>query len=470
MSSDVNLTIDGIPVTVPKGTRILDAAKKANVYIPTLCDRHDLNKRALCRICVVECDGGSKLIAACANDVWEGVNVVTNNNRILETRKTILELILANHPQECLTCIKNKNCALQSLAESFAIRSIPFERTSSGNHPQVIESGAIVRDMGKCIKCMCCVEACQVIQAIGAINTSGRSQDFEICTAYGQALEKGNCAFCGQCVKVCPVGAIYENDQTAQVWKALGESERHVIAQVSPALTSALSDEFGFDTNTITTGKMIAAIKMLGFKEVFNFDVAAKASRAERIDELENQIKYSGKSQKKLPLISGCSKGVFTFIENFFPDFIENFSTTENPRQYFSDMIKSIYAAAANIDEDNVTTVSFVPCLAQKYGIENKNDFALTTGELARMIKLAGIDIAGLQEELFDIIELPKHGSAKDTDTTTEPMIVFGYAEARKVMEAIRSGECDAKWIEILTCPVCAVYGNDYSQAREHDF
>ena len=463
MSKDVNLTIDGVPVTVPQGTRILDAAKKANIQIPTLCDHHDLNKRALCRICVVECDGGSKLIAACANDVWEGVNVVTNNLRIQETRRTILELILANHPQDCLICIKNKNCNLQSLAESFAIRSIPFERTSSESRPQVIESGTIVRDMDKCIKCGCCVEACQVIQAIGAINTSNRSQDFEICTAYGQALEKGNCAFCGQCVKVCPVGAIYEHDQTAEVRAMLSNSERHVIAQVSPVLTAALNDEFGFDANAVTTGKMIAAIKMLGFKEVFNSDTTAKASRAEQVIELQNRIKSGG----NLPLISGCSDGINNFIKNFFPDFTANLSITNNPRRFFPEMIGTFYAAAVDLDKDKITTVSFVPCLAQKYGCENKHDFALTAGELARMIKLAGINITDLPEQTFDHLNLniPNQGD----DYTAERITVYGYAEARKIMETIRSGECDAKWIEILTCPVCVVYGNDYTQAHGRD-
>jgi iron only hydrogenase large subunit-like protein/sulfur carrier protein ThiS len=450
---NVNLTINGQPVTVPEGTRILEAAKKVNVNIPTLCDHPNLCRRALCRICVVECDGGTKLVAACANDVWEGVNIVTNNEHLLEVRKTILELILANHPPDCLSCIRNKNCKLQSLAAEFGIRSAPFDNTASHILPTIDEE-TIVRDMSKCIKCGRCVEACQEVQTIGAINTSCRSIKFEICTPYGQTLNETPCVFCGACAVVCPVGAIYEHDQSAQVWAALqsstANSKQRTIAQVSSTLAhilaSVLAGEMAMSENTITKGKMIAAIRRLGFDQVYNADIAAKISDSEINDEVQKRIKNA---KAKLPVISGCSKGVSRFVKHFYPDLTDHLFTTASPQNVFAETIKSIYAAAEDLEDSNITSVSFVKCLAQKYGCNNKTDFVLTAKELARLIKLAGIDIASLPEEHFDIIEMPIHDNETET---TQKQIIHGFAEARKIMDIIRKGECDAKWIEIESC------------------
>ena len=446
----VNLTINGQPVTVPNGTTILEAAKKVNIHIPTLCENSGLCRRAICRICVVECDGSSKLVAACANNVWEGMSVVTNNSRILDARKTILELLLANHPQSCLSCVRNKKCKLQTLAESFGIRTAPFERDIT-NCPPTIESETIVRDMGKCVKCASCVEVCQTVQAIGAINTSRRGHKFEIRTPYGQALNESFCAFCGQCAAVCPVGAIYEYDQTAKVWANLN-SGHSAIAQVSPALAAALDNEFGLAAGTITAGKMAAAIKLLGFDKVFDLTIAANACNSKLSGELEERVKNGG----KLPLVSGCSQGVFRFVENFYPDLIDHLSAV-TPRLIFAGKVKDSYAAAKGLNVSNITSVSFVPCLAQKYGAgaaddsaiaASKTDFALTAGELARMINLAGIDIAALPEEPFDTINIEQGSIAKQTQKET----VRSFAEARKVMEAIREGKCSAQWVEILSC------------------
>jgi iron only hydrogenase large subunit-like protein len=480
-NKSVNLIIDGKPVTVPEGTRILEAAKKVNVNIPTLCEHPELCKRALCRICVVEADGRGKLIAACANDVWEGVSIVTVNQRLLNIRKTIIELILANHPQDCLSCIRNKKCELQSLALSFGVGANAgsgangslFENDAEERQPQ-IESETLVRNMDKCVKCGRCVEVCQEVQTIRAINTSHRSHEYEISTPYKQALKDGMCVFCGKCAEVCPVGAIYEHDQTAEVRAALNDSGRKVIAQISPNLATAVNDELALAAETVTAGKLVTAIKRLGFDKVYDAGVAANAVNAEIAGEVKqrgNGSKLpSGKLQgnaKLLPVISGCSEGVANFIKNFYPDLADHRTTVKSPRRYFASSIKSGYAKETGVELSNITSVSFLPCLAHKYGAGSSQDFAITAGELARMLKLAGIVIETLPEEAFEPqpsqanlwfagegspldatnSDLPKQGSSVKKET------VHGYAQARKVMEAIREGKCDAQWMEILNCP-----------------
>jgi len=462
----VNLTIDGIPVTVPEGTRILEAAKKANVNIPTLCDLSnrvglpELCKRALCRICVVEADGRGKLIAACANDVWEGVSIVTNNQRLFNIRKTIIELILANHPQDCLSCIRNTKCELQSLASSFGVGGgAPLFDNDAKERQPVIESETLVRNMDKCVKCGRCVEFCQEVQTIRAINTSHRSHEYEISTPYKQALKDGPCVFCGGCAAVCPVGAIYEHDQTAEVQSALrtalNDSSRKTIAQISPNLAAAVNDELALAADTVTTGKLVTAIRLLGFDKVYDASIAANAFNsaiAGEVQERENSGRLLQGSL--LPVISGCSAGHVNFVRNFYPDLADRLTNVKSPRQIFVSFIKSRFAREAGVNSLNVTSVSFVPCIAQKYreGLPDETDFAITAGELARMLKLAGIVIESLPEEPFDsvTVDLPYQDGS---DFPVKKETVHGYAQARKVMEAIREGKCSAQWVEILNCP-----------------
>jgi iron only hydrogenase large subunit-like protein len=453
--NNVNLTIDGIPVAVPKGTTILEAARKVNVSIPVLCEYTGLNRRAICRICVVEADGGSKLLAACANSVWEGANIITSNEHVFSARKTIIEMILANHPQDCLSCIRSKTCELQTLAASYGLFASSFENEAKEGKP-VIESETLVRDMAKCVKCNRCVEACQEVQTIRAINTSCRSHEYEISAAYKQALVDTPCVFCGGCAAVCPVGAIYGHDQTAEVLACM--VGRKTIAQVYPAFLSFLEREFVAACNTIacvdaagtiTTGKIIAAIRLLGFDKVYDATIAANASGSDINSEVKTR-KNSGGTAAKLPIISGCCDGVPRFIKSFFPDLAANLSTAKNLRQQFASSMKSVYAKEAGLETSNITSVSFVPCIAQKYEVTlNKTDFALTAAELMRMIKMAGIVIAALPEEQFDSFS----GKLSTKDDSVKKVTVNGYGEARKVMEAIQKGECDADWVEILSCP-----------------
>jgi len=437
--SDVNLNIDGIPVSVPRGTTLLEAAKKANITIPILCEHPELNRRAICRLCVVEADGGSKLLAACANTVWEGANIVTSNQRLFMVRKTIIELILANHPQDCLSCVRSKKCELQTLAANYGLTVSPFENESKKNKP-IIENETIVRDMDKCVKCNRCVEVCQEIQEIRSINTSCRSHDYEINTAYKQSLYDTPCVFCGGCAAICPVGAIYGHDQTAEVWKALNDSSVKKMAQVAPALVSVMERELGV---TLTIGKVVTAIKMLGFDKVYEARIAINAISSEICNEVQAR-------KGKLPVISGCSDGVTRFIKHSYPDLEANLTSTKNLRQMFSSLFKAGFARETGTDVSKITSVLFVPCITQKYAVKpDKTDFALSISELVRMVKLAGIVIQKLPEEPFDSVncDLPKPGNPVKKEQ------VHGYANARKVMEDIRSGKCDLEWVEIMSCP-----------------
>jgi NADH dehydrogenase/NADH:ubiquinone oxidoreductase subunit G len=440
-NKSVTLTIDGIQVTVPEGTKILEAARKANVLIPTLCDHPDLCRRAVCRVCVVECDGKGKLLAACANDVWEGVKIVTHNSRIANIRKTIIELLLANHPQDCLNCAANTDCKLQSLAQVFGIRETAFRREAMNRMP-ITADGGLLRDMGKCVKCGRCTEACQEIQTVRAINSSHRSVHYGITTAYNMSLEDAKCVSCGQCEAVCPVGAICENDQSAGVRAALKNSEGRAAAQFNKTLCTELDSVFGFPSGTINHGKAVTALKRLGINKVFDSQFTADMAAAELSLELRDRI---GKS--RLPMINCCSQSAIKFIENFYPDLIPLLSACKSRQEIFASMMK----------EEKTTVISIEPCISNKSKQQTSAGepvITLTVKELARMLRLAGIDFASLPESPFDSIMTAAHGiKVKAADLSgIKRASANGLGKARIILDSIRKGECDAAFVEIRSC------------------
>ena len=460
----VNLTIDGLPVSVPEGTTILEAARRVNIDIPTLCDHPDLHRRAVCRLCVVECDGRGKLLAACANGVSEGLNVVTNNAHIVSIRKTIIELLLADHPQDCLSCIRNTKCELQSLAERYGIRSSPFRHNAMQRQQNETTGETLVRDMDKCVKCGRCTDICQEVQTIGAINTSHRSIHYEISTPYKQTLTDSSCIFCGQCASVCPVGAIYGLDQAAEVWKAINDGQKYVVAEIAPPALAALDDEFNLPPETITKEIVVTALKRMGFSQVFDARFFAELSARENANELLSRIQYGG----KLPLISCCSPGGIRFIETFYPDLMEHLSTGKNAQQLFASSMKGIHP--------NVTSVSIMPCIAKKFGSSGKPeskkqktsgfiepDFVLTPREFAGMVRLAGIDFNGLPKTRFDtftVTAIPAYNINLD-EVIVKKAVVKGLGNARNILDTIRRDKCDAELVDIMCCPNDNCIGNE---------
>ena len=474
----VNLTIDGLAVTVPEGTRILEAAQKVGIKIPTLCDHPDLCKRAVCRLCVVECDGRRKLSAACATDVSEGLSVVTYNERIVSIRKMVLELVLANHPLECLTCVRSKHCELQTLAANYGIREPAFRHDPQSRRPPVSESKTLVRDMGKCVKCGRCVETCQEVQTVRNLNSSHRGVHYDISVPYNQSLEDGDCVFCGQCAKYCPVGAIYEYEQTTEAWSVLNNKDRFVAAQLNPTFCELFDEALNLPPGTISPGKVITAMKSIGFNKVFNKNIFTDAVAVGRSRALMDRIAKGG----KLPLVEGCSQGWTRFAKKFYPDLMEHVMPYNPPQQMFGGMIHLLYPESIEMSAAGITTISIEPCIAKKFRVQhdehpfNDVDMVLTVKELALMFNQASINVAGLPETPFDVLmggygktgeEMPwwKEFSAVPgqegieeavitiNGTKMKFLIAHGLVSAHKIMESIRDNKCDAAFVEIKSCP-----------------
>ncbi len=498
----VNITIDGIPVSCPETTLILDAAKMVGVEIPVLCYHPDLKVRATCRVCVVEVKGQKKLKTACGNEVWDGADFITNSPAVRQARKDVLELILAEHPQDCLKCVRSTNCELQKLTRDFGITK-PLFKNEPKQLPIEDSNGAIVRDMSKCVKCGRCVEMCQEVQTVGAINTAHRSVEYEITTAFDRTLQESTCVYCGQCISVCPVGALYEKDETEKVWQALGNQEKHVVVQVAPAVRVALGEEFGMEPGTITTGKMVAALRRLGFDKVFDTDFSADVTIMEEGSELLERMGKGG----ALPLITSCSPGWINFVETFYPELLPNVSSCKSPQQMFGALVKTYYPQKAGIDASSIVSVSIMPCVAKKRESARPEmndsgyrdvDVVLTTRELARMIKQSGFDFNKLADEEFDnpmgmstgaavifgtsggvmeaalrtVYEVVTGKDLANLDfkdirgltgvkeaevdldgTKVKVAIANGLKNARVILDKIKAGECDYKFVEIMCCP-----------------
>ncbi|HHY91657.1 MAG TPA: 2Fe-2S iron-sulfur cluster binding domain-containing protein, partial [Clostridiales bacterium] len=402
----VTLTIDNITVEVPKDYTILEAAKSVGVDIPTLCYMKDVNEVGACRVCVVEVQGARSLQAACVHPVAEGMVVRTNTQKVRDARKATVELILSNHNRECLTCYRNRNCELQKLSEELGIGEIPFEGAKTEATIDDI-SYSIVRDSSKCILCGRCVSVCKKVQQIGILDFMNRGFNTKVGPAFDVSMADAPCIYCGQCIVACPVAALREKSDIERVWEAIDNPDIHVVAQTAPAVRAALGEEFGLPIGTRVTGKMVAAMKRLGFDKVYDTDFAADLTIMEEGTELLNRIKNGG----ELPMITSCSPGWIRFCEFYYPEFIDNLSTCKSPHQMMGAIIKSYYAEKHNIDPEKIFVVSVMPCTSKKTEAQRPEmkgtglrdvDAVITTRELAKMIKQARIKFTELEDEPYD--------------------------------------------------------------------
>ena len=411
-SKMVNLTINGKAVSVPANSTILDAAKKLNIKIPTLCHCEKIggcgisNNPASCRICVVEVENRRNLAPSCATPVMEGMKVHTNSKRALNARRTILELLLSDHPQTCMTCAKNQNCELQELAAEFGIEEIKYAGERNRFKADA-SSEAIRRDLSKCIMCRRCETVCNKIQTVGALTGYGRGFGAKVGTASLIPLAESNCTFCGQCVNVCPVGAITGISYVKKVWDAINDPSKTVVVQTAPAVRVAVGQEFGFEPGEPVTGKLVAGLRALGFNKVFDTNFSADLTIMEEGNEIVERIK----ANKNLPILTSCCPGWINFIEHNYPDLLHIPSSCKSPQQMFGAIAKSYYAEKIGVAPKDLIVVSIMPCQAKKYeaarpefsndGVRDV-DYVVTTRELCKMFKEAGVNLANLEDDVYD--------------------------------------------------------------------
>lgn len=407
--SNVKLTIDNRQVEVPAGATVLEAARSVGIKIPTLCAWTEIKHTpGACRVCMTEVEGQRSLIAACVFPVSEGMVVHTNTEKVRQSRKMVVELLLANHPQECNYCVRNGSCELQKVAEFAGLKEVRFDYTQFPKEGMIDRSNpSIVRDSRKCIECHRCVAVCEQIQTVSVLTPAHRGSKVKVVPAFDLPLIESNCIACGQCIMVCPVGALYEKDDVDLIWKALQNPTKHVIVQEAPAIRAALGEEFDMPPGSLVTGKMIAALRRLGFDKVFDTNFTADLTIIEEGNELLKRVKEGG----TLPMITSCSPGWIKFCEHFYPDLLGHLSTCKSPQQMFGALAKTYYAETAGIDPKDIVSVSIMPCTAKKFEAQRPEmnssgfrdvDYVLTTRELGRMIKEGGLDFVNLPDEDYD--------------------------------------------------------------------
>lgn len=498
----LQITLNGKEVTVPAGISILEAAKQCGIYLPTLCNHPDQMVKANCRVCSVEVEGTRNLVASCSTPVSEGMKITTNSPRVRETVRTILELIFADHPHECLTCIRNGNCELRQLAVKLGVKDIEGEK-SQNNLPLDESTPSLVRNPNKCIKCGRCAEVCHHIQEVGILYSHNRSTDVCVSPEYGRQLSEVGCVLCGQCALSCPVGAIHEKDDTDVVWKALADPQKHVVVQVAPAVRVSIAEEFGRPPGEIATSKLVSALRELGFDRVFDTDFSADLTIMEEGHELLHRIKNGG----VLPMLTSCSPGWIKYIEHYYPELLPHVSSCKSPQQMFGAMAKSYYPQISGLRPEDIFVVSVMPCTAKKFEAARPEmnssgyrdvDAVLTTRELGRMLQNEGIDFNNLAESEFDAplgistgaaaifgatggvmeaalrtvyevvtgetldqlefedvrgMEGVKDASVDLSGQKVNVAVSHGLANAKQVMEMIKSGESNYAFIEVMCCP-----------------
>ena len=520
----VNLKINNIPVSVPEGTTILEAARSVGIRIPTLCYLKEINAIGACRICVVEVKGARSMVAACVYPVAEGMEVTTNSAAVIKARKTTLELILSDHQKKCLSCIRSTNCELQNLANEYGCAANAFEGATNEFQPDT-STDWLIRDNNKCILCRRCVAVCKHVQEVGVISANKRGFSTNIDVAFQNGLENAGCVACGQCINVCPVGALYEKSEIEKVKSFLRDPGKVVVVGAAPAVRAALGEEFGNAIGTNVEGKMVTALRALGFDKVFDINFAADMTILEEAHELIERVKTGG----KLPMFTSCSPGWIRYMEQYYPDLIENVSSCKSPQQMFGALVKTYFAEKNGIDPANIAVVTVMPCVAKKFEKNRENqaasgypdiDASVTTRELARMIKEAGLLFNELPDGAYDnpmgeftgagvifgvtggVMEAALRTAAESITgktfdhleysevrgmegvkeasydlggMTVKVAVASGVKNAKKLCEKVRNGEADYHFIEIMCCPGGCINGGgqpilDTYTRREVDY
>ncbi len=413
----INLTINNQKISVKEGTTVLAAAKQLNITIPTLCNHDDLCVAGNCRVCLVEQKGARTLIASCAVPVFEGMEIMTNSLRVRNARKHVVELLLSEHRSDCTKCYKNQNCELQALANEFAFGDhILLSLVEEKNYNIDRSSPSFIKDDSKCIRCQRCVRTCSELQEVSAISVSNKGANQKISSFHDRPMSSVVCTNCGQCVNRCPTGALVEKTYIDQVWDAIYDPDKHVVVQTAPAVRVALGEDLGYDPGERVTGKMVNALRQVGFDSVLDTDFSADLTIMEEGTELLNRLKKAlmdGDRKVSLPMFTSCSPGWIKFIEHKYPEFLPNLSTCKSPQQMFGALAKTYYAAKRDLDPSKIVSVSIMPCTAKKFEADRPEmrssgykdvDYVLTTRELAVMIKQAGIDFMNLESANYDSI------------------------------------------------------------------
>ena len=513
----INITINGMAVEAPKGSTILQAAKGAGIDIPTLCYLKEINEIGACRICMVEADEGrgARLVASCVYPITEGMKVYTNTPKVIDYRKKTLQLILSDHDKKCLSCVRSGKCELQKLCHDFGVDD---ENKYAGvtNEFEIDDSAAhMVRDNNKCINCRRCIAACEKTQGIGVIGANNRGFITEISSPFGMGLGETACVCCGQCIAVCPTGAIYEKSDVDKIMAAIADPSKHVVVQTAPAVRAALGEPFGFPMGTGVEGKMAAALRRIGFERVFDTDFAADVTIMEEATELLGRVTNGG----VLPMITSCSPGWIKFCEHYYPDQLAHLSSCKSPQQMFGGILKTYYAEKMGWDPKDIVSVSVMPCTAKKFEIGRDDmsaagvpdlDYTMTTRELARLIERCGIDFKNLPDEAFDDpmgestgaavifgatggvmeaalrtavwkltgesndsplefkevrgVEGIKEATYEVAGLKVKVAVASGLSNARIIMDKIRAGEADYTFVEIMACPGGCVNGGGQPQ------
>ena len=506
----VNVNINGVDYAVPKGSTVLEAARAAHIDIPTLCYLKDINEIGACRLCLVEVSEGGRpfrMVTACVYPVTDGMVVKTNTPKIAASRKMNLELLLSNHDKKCLSCVRSTNCELQQMCRDYGVEESRF--VGETNKYEIETGSPIIRDNNKCILCRRCVAMCAKVQQIGVIGANDRGFDTHIACAFEGNLADNACINCGQCIVACPVGALYERDDTDEIFEALADESKHVVICTAPSVRAQIGECFGYEPGTDCEGKMVAALKALGFDGVYDMNLTADLTIVEEANELIGRIKNGG----ALPMITSCSPGWIKYCEHYFPDMLDNLSTCKSPQQMFGAMVKTYYAQKMGWDPKDIFMVSAIPCTAKKFEVGRADqsaagvpdvDVAVTTRELGRMIKKAGINFRALDDAKFDDpfaigssagaifgatggvmeaalryaaevisgkkleklefnevrgVEGIKTASYKVGDMTINVAVASGTGNAKKLLNMVKSGELDVQFIEIMACPGGCVNG-----------